>query len=173
MNNAFFDVKFPQNEPVKGYMPGSSERAALKAELERQLVNQIDVPVIINGKEFHLENKATMVCPHDHQQILGRYSVAGEKELLMAIDAAEAARGQWENMPWEQRATIFLKAADLITGKYRSKLSASCMLGQSKNPYRWPVLHGAGCNHCFSFRSGYLHGSSDQSYRSRRMDFLG
>lgn len=136
MNNAYFQVKSPVNEPIKGYMPGSPETAALKAELERQLANPVEVPLIIGGKEIRTGNKANMICPHDHQKVLGQYYIAGEKELLMAIDAAEAAREEWESMPWEHRATIFLKAADLLTVKYRAKLSAACMLGQSKNPYQ-------------------------------------
>lgn len=136
MNNAYFQIKHPENEPIKGYLPGSSERAALKAELERQLANPVEVPLIIGGKELRTENKAEMICPHDHRKVLGKYYIAGEKELLMAIEAAEAAREAWESMPWEHRATIFLKAADLLTGKYRAKLSASCMLGQSKNLYQ-------------------------------------
>lgn len=136
MNNAYFQIKQPENEPIKGYMPGSPERAELKAELERQLANPVEIPMIIGGKEIRSENKATMICPHDHQKVLGEYYIAGEKELLMAIEAAEAARAEWENMPWEHRATIFLKAADLLTGKYRAKLAASCMLVQSKNPFQ-------------------------------------
>ena len=136
MNNAYFQIQLPENEPVKGYMPGSAERVALKAELERQLANPVEVPIIIGGKEIRSEKKAKMICPHDHQKVLGEYYVAGEKELLMAIEAAEAAREAWETMSWEHRATIFLKASDLLTGKYRAKLSASCMLGQSKNPYQ-------------------------------------
>lgn len=136
MNNAYFQLKFPQNEPVKGYLAGSPERAALKAELDRQLAAPVNVPLIINGQEIYLESTADIVCPHDHRKVLGKYAIAGEKELHMAIDAAETAREQWENMPWEQRATIFLKAADLVSGKYRARISAACMLGQSKNPYQ-------------------------------------
>ncbi|AFQ44971.1 L-glutamate gamma-semialdehyde dehydrogenase [Desulfosporosinus meridiei] len=136
MNNAYFQIKLPENEPIKEYLPGSPERIALKAELERQLVNPIEVPIIIGGKEIRTGNKEKMICPHDHQKVLGEYYVAGEKELLMAIEAAEAAKAEWENMPWEHRATIFLKAADLLTGKYRAKMSASCMLGQSKNAFQ-------------------------------------
>lgn len=136
MNNGFFQVKPPINEPVKGYLPGSPEKAALKAELARQLANPVELPLIIGGKKICTENKAKIICPHDHQKVLGEYYVAGEKELLMAIEAAEAARAEWESMPWEHRATIFLKAADLLTGKYRAKVSAACMLGQSKNPFQ-------------------------------------
>ena len=136
MNNAYFQLKTPVNEPVKGYLPGSPEKAALKAELDRQLANPVEIPLIIGGKEVRTEHKANIICPHNHNQVLGQYYIASEKELLMAIEAAEAARAEWENMPWEHRATIFLKAADLLTGKYRAKLSASCMLGQSKNPFQ-------------------------------------
>lgn len=136
MNNGYFQIKSPVNEPVKGYLPGSPEKAALKAELERQLANPVEVPIIIGGKEIRSGSKAKIVCPHDHQKVLGEYYIAGEKELLMAIEAAEAAKAEWENMPWEHRATIFLKAADLLTTKYRAKLAASCMLGQSKNVYQ-------------------------------------
>ncbi|SDE46059.1 L-glutamate gamma-semialdehyde dehydrogenase [Sporomusa acidovorans] len=136
MSNGYYQIKFPENEPVKGYMPGSPERAALKAELDRQLANPVEVPLIIGGKEIRTANKGKIICPHDHQKILGEYYIAGEKELLMAIEAAEAAKKEWENMPWEHRATIFLKAADLLTGKYRANLAASCMLGQSKNPFQ-------------------------------------
>ncbi len=136
MNNAYFQVKAPVNEPVKSYLPDSLEKAALKAELARQLANQVEIPLIIGGREVRTEHKANIICPHNHNQVLGQYYIAGEKELLMAIEAAEAARAEWENMPWEHRATIFLKAADLLTGKYRAKLSASCMLGQSKNAFQ-------------------------------------
>ena len=136
MNNAYFQIKSPENEPVKGYLPGSPERAALKAELERQLANPVEVPIIINGQEIRTGNKAPISCPHDHHKILGEYHIAGEKELLAAIEAADAAKQEWESMPWEHRAAIFLKAADLLTGKYRVKIAASCMLGQSKNPYQ-------------------------------------
>jgi len=136
MNNAYFHVKPPVNEPIKGYLSGSPENVALKAELARQLASPVEIPIIIGGKEIRSEEKGKMICPHNHQKVLGEYYIAGEKELHMAIEAAEAAKEEWENMPWEHRATIFLKAADLLTGKYRAKVAASCMLGQSKNPYQ-------------------------------------
>ncbi len=136
MSNGYFQIKPPVNEPVKGYLPGSPERAALKAELDRQIAHPVEIPIIIGGKKIRSGRKANMICPHDHKKVLGEYYIAGEKELLMAIEAAEAAKDEWEHMPWEHRATIFLKAADLLTGKYRAKLAASCMLVQSKNPYQ-------------------------------------
>lgn len=136
MNNAYFQITQPKNEPVKSYMPGSPERIALEAELQRQLDNPVEIPIIIGGQEIRSAKKAKMICPHDHNKVLGEYYIAGEKELLMAIEAAEAAKEEWENMPWEHRATIFLKAADLLTGKYRAKVAASCMLVQSKNAFQ-------------------------------------
>ena len=136
MNNAYFEVKHPVNEPVKGYMPGSPETLALKEELQRQLASFVEVPLIIAGQEVRTTRKEQIICPHDHQHVLGEYYVAGESELNLAIAAAEAAREEWEHMPWEHRASIFLKAAELLTGKYRAKLAASCMLGQSKNPFQ-------------------------------------
>lgn len=136
MSNGYYQIQFPKNEPVKGYMPGSPENIALKAELERQLANPVEIPLVIGGKEVRTANKMKMICPHDHQKVLGEYFVAGEEELKMAIEAAETARAEWESMPWEHRATIFLKAADLLTGKYRAKLAAACMLVQSKNPFQ-------------------------------------
>ena len=136
MNNAYFQIPLPKNEPVKAYMPGSLEKEALQMELQRQLANPIEIPMIIGGKEVRSENKEKMICPHDHKKELGVYCIASEKELLMAVEAAEAAKEEWENMPWEHRATIFLKAADLLTGKYRAKVAASCMLVQSKNAYQ-------------------------------------
>ena len=136
MNNAYFQIVVPKNEHVKTYMPGAPEREALKRELQRQLVNPVQIPLIIGGKEVRSESTTQMICPHDHQKVLGEYYVAGEKELHMAIGAAEEAKKEWGSMPWEHRATIFLKAADLLTGKYRAKLAASCMLVQSKNVYQ-------------------------------------
>lgn len=136
MNNAFSQIKLPENEPVKNYMPSSPEKLALKAELKRQLANPVELPLIIGGKKVYSTYKEKIICPHDHQKILGEYYAASEKELLMAMQAAESAKAEWENMSWEHRATIFLKAADLITGKYRAKLAASCMLVQSKNLYQ-------------------------------------
>lgn len=136
MSNGFFQLAYPANEPVKGYLPGSAEKAALKGELERQIANPIVIPLVIGGREVYTTNKTKIVCPHDHHRVLAEYYVAGEKELLMAVDAAGAAKDAWEHMPWEHRATIFLKAADLLTGKYRAKLAAACMLGQSKNPFQ-------------------------------------
>ncbi|MDU2064207.1 MAG: L-glutamate gamma-semialdehyde dehydrogenase [Sporomusaceae bacterium] len=136
MNNAYFQIMSPKNEPIKGYMPGSPEKIALKAELKRQMENPVDLPIIIGGKEIRTTKKGKMICPHNHKMVLGEYSIAGPEELKLAIEAAEAAKAEWEAMPWEHRASIFLKAAELLTGKYRAKIAASCMLIQSKNAFQ-------------------------------------
>jgi 1-pyrroline-5-carboxylate dehydrogenase len=139
MNNLYFKVRTPENEPVLGYLPGSPERIALKAELEKQLAHPVDIPLIIGGKEVTTATKAQIVCPHDHHKVLATYSKAGKAELRQAVAAAKAAKDAWERMPWEHRAAIFLKAAQLVTDKYRIKLVAATMLGQSKNPFQGEI----------------------------------
>ena len=136
MSNAIFSVPTPVNEPVLDYAPGSKERELLKNELDRLSQIKIEVPVIIGGKEFKTGNTAEMVCPHDHKHVLGTYHHAGEKEVELAIETAMAAKEKWESMPWHDRAAIFLKAAELISTKYRYILNAATMLNQSKNAYQ-------------------------------------
>lgn len=133
MANAFFIPKKPVNEVVKSYKPGSPERIKLKEALTQLKSKVIDIPMVIGGKEITSNEKIKIVAPHDHQHVLG-YFYKGEKEhVTMAIEAALCARDNWVKMPWEQRASIFLKAADLISGKYRALLNAATMLGQSKS----------------------------------------
>ncbi|BDS09699.1 L-glutamate gamma-semialdehyde dehydrogenase [Aureispira anguillae] len=136
MANAFFKVPTPNNEPVKSYAPGSKERAELKAQLAVYKATQTDVPMIINGKEVHTDNKVAMHPPHEKKHILGHYSKGNATHVEAAIDAALAAKEAWENTAWEHRAAIFLKAAELLAGPYRAKLNASTMLAQSKNAFQ-------------------------------------
>lgn len=136
MNNAIFNFPLPANEPVKTYLPGSPERIALDAELKRQSSEVIDVPLIIGGKEIRTGNVGTVVMPHNHKHILATYHKAGEKEVQMAVDAAMAAHKEWSETPWEVRASIMLRIAELLAGKYRPVLNAATMLGQSKNIYQ-------------------------------------
>ena len=136
MSNAHFAVPKAYNEPVKAYLPGSSERAALKKELDRQSELKVDIPIIIGGKEYRTDNKGKCVMPHDFNHVLAEYSIAGEAELKAAADAAMAAKEEWANMPWEHRASIFLKAADLLAGPWRAKMNAATMLGQSKTAFQ-------------------------------------
>ena len=136
MNNSIYSFPLPANEPVKSYLKGSPEREALEAELKRQKKTVVEIPLIIDGKEVRTGDMGEVVMPHDHGHVLARYHKAGEKEVKMAIDAALRARKEWSELDWTVRATIMLKIADLIAGKYRALINASCMLGQSKNIYQ-------------------------------------
>ncbi len=136
MTNAFFHLAKPVNEPCRSYAPGTAERMALKQELARQSGCRLSIPLIIGGKKVTTGKVAQVVMPHDHQHVLAEYCIAGEAELKMAADAALAAKAEWEALPWEHRAAIFLKAAELLAGPYRDKLNAATMLGQSKTTYQ-------------------------------------
>ncbi len=136
MSNAYFTIARPENDPFKGYLPGSPERAALKAELASQSAKVVKIPLIIGGKEIYTDKTIQVTIPHDHQHVIAECCMAGEAELKMAIDAALAAKDEWEDMPWEHRSAIFLKAADHITNDYRQVLNASTMLGQSKTVFQ-------------------------------------
>jgi len=136
MLKGFFNVPAPVNEPILGYAPGSKERELLKAALADARSKQIEIPMYIGVEEVHTEVKGKVTPPHDHQHILGKYSIGNKNHVKQAIDAALAAKADWENLAWEHRAAIFLKAADLIAGPYRYKLNAATMLGQSKNAYQ-------------------------------------
>src|SRR5579863_9347735 len=113
MLKGFFNVPIPQNEPVLNYGPRSVERAALKAALEEARSKQIDIPMYIGGKEVRSGKTAEIRPPHDHKHVLATYHAGDKSHLAAAIDAALAAKTGWENLPWEQRAAIFLKAAEL------------------------------------------------------------
>ena len=136
MNNAIFSLQMPSNEPIKSYLKGSEERKKLDLEIQRQSNSQIEVPLIIGGKRVYTGKKKAIICPHDHKHILGYYHEAGKAEIEMAIEEALKAQDQWSKMDWEQRAAIFLKAADLISTKYTYILNAATMLNQSKNIYQ-------------------------------------
>jgi 1-pyrroline-5-carboxylate dehydrogenase len=136
MHNAFFEVPFPRNEPIKGYIPDSPERESLKKQLQAQAGEQIEIPLFIGGQEVTTGNFADCRMPHDHGRLLGRYHKGGHKEVARAIKSAGEAFAAWSEMPWEARASIFLKAADLLAGPYRDVLNAATMLGQSKNVFQ-------------------------------------
>ncbi len=133
MKNSIFYFPSPTNEPVKTYLKGSPERIAIEAELKRQSSVVLDIPLIIGGKEVRTGNTGNVVMPHDHKHILATYHKAGPKETKMAIKAALAAHQEWAELDWTVRASIMLKAADLLAGKYRAVINAANMLGQSKN----------------------------------------
>lgn len=136
MSHSLFKVPNPVNEPALSYAPGSKEREMLKKELERQSATVLNIPLVIDGKEVFSETKGKVVMPHDHSHILAEYSIAGEKEIKIAIESSLKAKEKWYAMPWEHRASIFLKAADLLSGPRRQKIVAATMLGQSKSVFQ-------------------------------------
>lgn len=136
MNLGYFNYPMPANEPVLSYAPGSKEKALLKAALKELKSEEIDVPMYIGGKEVRTNKKVAMRPPHEIKHVLGYFHAGEEKHVQQAIDAALAAKEGWANMAWENRANIFLKAADLIATKYRPQMNAATMLGQSKNVYQ-------------------------------------
>lgn len=136
MLKGFFNVPAPVNEPILGYAPGSKERELLEAALKEARSKEVDIPMYIGGKEVRTDKKGKLNPPHDHQHLLGQYSIGDAAHVRNAIEAALASKEEWENISWEHRAAIFLKAADLIAGPYRYKLNAATMLGQSKNAYQ-------------------------------------
>ena len=136
MLKGFFNVPTPVNEPVLNYSPGSPERAALKAALAEASSKQIDIPMYIGDKEVRTGKTDTIRQPHKHKHILATYHEGDASHVHAAIDAALAAKADWEALPWEQRAAIFLKAAELLSGPYRATINAATMLGQSKNAYQ-------------------------------------
>jgi len=121
---------------VYEYAPGSPEKAKLDAALDELKNNPIDIPMIIDGKEIKTGDPIKVTAPHDHSLVLGQYYQGGKKEIEMAIESSLRAKKDWENLPFEERASVFLKAADLLTGPYRYKVNAAAMLGHSKNVFQ-------------------------------------
>ena len=136
MNNSIFQFKEPKNEPVNSYAPGTPERKLLQQELERQYKTTIEIPLIIGGKEIKTGKMGKVVMPTEHKHVLANYHMVTEKEVKMAIEAAMAAKKQWEETPWIERCSIMLKVAELLSRKYRYVINAATMLGQGKNPYQ-------------------------------------
>ena len=139
MANAKFNLSLPSNEPIKSYAPGTLERRDIKAKLKELKAQQIEIPVIIGGKEIKTGNMGKCVLPHDHGTVVGTYHKAGEKEVQEAIEASLMAHRQWAKMDWQDRASIFLRAADILAGPWRSLLNAASMLCQSKNVFQAEV----------------------------------
>ncbi len=136
MADAIFQIPVVTNEPVYSYAPGSPERQALKATIKELKKQKLEVPMVIGGKDVFTDEKVSMHPPHEIKHSLGHYSKGSAKHVQMAIDAALHAKPAWEAMPWQERASIFLKAADLISGPYRTRINAATMLGQSKNVFQ-------------------------------------
>jgi 1-pyrroline-5-carboxylate dehydrogenase len=136
MSNGIYQVPVAINEPVLNYAPGSSERESLKAMIKKMRSEVTDIPMHIGGKEIRTEKKVRMAPPHDHQHTIAYYHAGDKAHVQMSIDAALKAKNAWAAFSYEQRASIFLKAADLLAGPYRAVINAATMLGQSKNVYQ-------------------------------------
>jgi 1-pyrroline-5-carboxylate dehydrogenase len=137
MSNAIFKVPTAINEHINSYAPGTPEREGLINQYKKMYKQEpIEVPMYIGNQEVKTNTKKTMSPPHDHQKVLGHYNFGDASHVHMAIDAALAAKKQWSNMPWQDRAAIFLRAADLLAGPYRYKMNAATMLAQSKNVFQ-------------------------------------
>jgi 1-pyrroline-5-carboxylate dehydrogenase len=157
MSNAFFQVPVATNEPVKSYAPGSAERdSLLKKYHELYNLNSIDIPMYIDGKEVRTEDKRTMSPPHDHQKVLGHFNYGNASHVQQAIYSALKAKKAWANLPWQERAAIFLKAADLLAGPFRDKMNAATMLAQSKNVFQTEIDAACELIDFFRFNVQYM-----------------
>ena len=157
MANALFNVPKAINEPVKSYAPGSPEKNELIATYKQMLQQEpIDVPMYIGGKEVRTNDKKKMSPPHDHNVTLGHFNYGTAEHVQQAIDAAMAAKNEWANLPWEQRASIFLKAADLLAGPFRARVNAATMLAQSKNVFQAEIDAACELIDFFRFNVQYL-----------------
>ena len=156
MSNAFFNVPIAKNEPVKNYAPGSAERKNIQKTLQELKSSKIDIPMIINGKEIFTNKKVEVKPPHELSHVLGTYNYGNAQHVQEAIDAALAAKAAWEATPWEHRAAIFLKAADLLAGPYRDLVNGSTMLCQSKNIYQAEIDAACELIDFFKFNVQYM-----------------
>lgn len=156
MANAIYKVPAPVNEPVLNYAPGSAEKAEIK-DMLRQLKSEVwDIPMVIGGKEIRTSKTEEIHPPHELNHLLGQYHLGDESHVTLAIEAAMKAKKKWENTPWEERAAIFLKAADLLAGPYRAKMNAATMLGQSKNIFQAEIDCVAELCDFFRFNAYYM-----------------
>ncbi|QNR83477.1 L-glutamate gamma-semialdehyde dehydrogenase [Pedobacter riviphilus] len=157
MLKGFFNVPTPVNEPINSYAPGTKERLLLKEAIADARSKQLDIPMFIGGQEVHTKNKKKVVAPHDHQHVLATFSYGDKSHVKQAIDAALAAKADWEALAWEHRAAIFMKAADLFATKYRYQINAATMLGQSKNAYQAEIDAACELVDFLRFNVSYMH----------------
>ena len=156
MSKGVYNVPMPVNEPVKGYAPGSPEREELLATYKSMYNSQIEVPMYIGAKEVLTDNKKVMSPPHEHAHVLGHFNYGDKSHVEAAINAAMEAKEKWSNLAWEQRVSIFLKAADLLAGPFRDKINASTMLAQSKNVFQAEIDAACELIDFFKFNAEYV-----------------
>jgi 1-pyrroline-5-carboxylate dehydrogenase len=136
MSNAISPLAVPANEPVRSYAPGSPEKKSLKKRLDEMSSEQIEIPLIINGKEVRTGDMGKAICPHDHGHVLATYHQAGAGEVAIAAEVAKKAWQEWSELPWEDRAAVLLRAADLLAGPWRDTMNGATMLNQSKTVFQ-------------------------------------
>ena len=156
MARGYFNVPVAVNEPVKGYAPGSPEREELLATYKEMFNGNVDVPMHINGKEVRTGNTKNITPPHDHQHVVGQYHIADQSHVDDAISTALAARKSWSSVSWTERASIFLKAAELLAGPYRAKMNAATMIAQSKNVHQAEIDAACEMIDFFRFNVQYM-----------------
>ncbi len=167
MNNFHINIPKPVNEPVLSYAPNTNERTLLKSALQQLKSKVTEIPMVINGKKIKTKNKISIHCPHEIKHTLGEYHLGDESHINAAINNALKAKNQWENMSWENRAAIFMKAADLLATKYRFKMNAATMLGQSKNCFQAEIDSACELTDFLRFNVYFL----DQIYRQQPQSF--
>jgi 1-pyrroline-5-carboxylate dehydrogenase len=156
MANALFNPPTPVNEPVLSYLPNSAERKAVKAQLADYKAAETEVEMVIGGKKVSSKDRVEIRAPHERKHLLGHFHRGGAEEVNAAIAAAGKAHKDWSNASWEHRAAVFLKAADLLAGKYRAKMNASTMLAQSKNVYQAEIDAACEMADFFRFNATYM-----------------
>jgi len=156
MARGYFNVPVAVNEPVKGYAPGSPEREELLATYKEMYKGNVDVPMHINGKEVRTGNTKNITPPHDHQHVVGQYHTADKSHVNEAIAKALLAREAWSSLSWTERASIFLKAAELLAGPYRAKMNAATMIAQSKNVHQAEIDAACEMIDFFRFNVQYM-----------------
>jgi 1-pyrroline-5-carboxylate dehydrogenase len=166
MPQGTFFIPKPTNEPIFSYKPGSEERRELKAMISQLKSETADIPMCIGGKEIRTSRKLKISPPHEHQHILGYFHEGGKEHVQMAVEAAQNAKSQWTELAWEQRASIFLKAADLIAGPYRAKINAATMLAQSKNPFQAEIDAACEFIDFLRFNAYFMQGIYDEQPQS-------
>ncbi|MBW3564771.1 MAG: L-glutamate gamma-semialdehyde dehydrogenase [Acidobacteria bacterium] len=154
--NGIVNIPTPVNEPVREYAPGSAERASLEKKLEEMMSEKIEIPIIIGGEEIRNGNLDQTVCPFDHAHVLGDFHQAGAPEVEQAVEAAKRAWEEWSEMPWEARAAIFLKAADLLAGPWRDTINAATMLNQAKTVHQAEIDSACEMIDFFRFNAAYM-----------------
>jgi len=162
-------VPLAVNEPVRSYAPGSSEKAALKERLASMASERIEIPVIIGGKEYRSGEVAHAVMPHSHQHVLADWHKATDEHVRLAVDAAREAQREWANWPWEDRAAVFLRAAELLSTTWRATLNAATMLGQSKTAYQAEIDSACELIDFFRFNCAFAQELYDEQPESSHM----